>query len=265
MNPRKPNAGELPIQIPANEMTVRASFPPKPRARANRPGHSCVCGRTLVARAGATGLSGEQSDAIIREGFVSWYMRLRTILIYINSLLCYRLRTGWAAERRLMISSSTEFDEDKVHNLTAVEQMIVIALRRRAEAPHADTGLQALAWLACGVGRAENALRSLAGIHELLTSHARSRYRWRTTCDSAISVHERAMLDLLSACQHGDAYRAGLLLRFLVRRDARTRLAEQATMLAEALRAGSRMLPHRPAARPVVSPTRRPTLQRVPI
>ena len=162
-----------------------------------------------------------------------------------------------------MTSDSTGFDVDKLDDLSAVEQMIVIALRRRAEVPHADTGLQALAWLACGVGRAENTLRSLAGIHDLLTSHARCRYRGLTTCDGTISLHERAVLGLLSACQHGDAYRAGLLLRFLVHRDARTRLAEHATMLAEALRASSRMLPHRPAARPVVESARRSVLQRV--
>ena len=162
-----------------------------------------------------------------------------------------------------MTSDSTGFDVDKLDDLSAVEQMIVIALRRRAEVPYADTGLQALAWLACGVGRAENTLRSLAGIHDLLTSHARCRYRGLTTCDGTISLHERAVLGLLSACQHGDAYRAGLLLRFLVLRDARTRLAEHASMLAEALRASSRMLPRRPAARPVVESARRSVLQRI--
>ena len=164
-----------------------------------------------------------------------------------------------------MIAESTGFAEDKLDDLTAVEQMIVIALRRRAEVPHADTGLQALAWLACGVGRAENALRSLAGIHDLLTLHARRRYRHFATCNDAISLHEHAVLGLVSACQHGDAYPAGLLLRFLVRHEARTRLAEHATMLAEALRASSRILPQRPAVRPAAAPANRPALQRVPI
>ena len=164
-----------------------------------------------------------------------------------------------------MISGSTEFDEAKLDNLSPVEQMIVIALRRHAKFPSADTGLQALAWLACGVGRAENALRSLAGIDNLLTSHARRRYCRLATCDSAISLHERAVLGLVSACQHGDADRAGLLLRFLVRHDVQTSLAEHATMLAEALRASSRMLPRRPAVRSVAVTGKRPALQTVPM
>ena len=164
-----------------------------------------------------------------------------------------------------MIAGSNRFAEDKFEDLTAVEQMIMIALRRRAEVPRTDTGLQALAWFAFGVSHAEDALRSLAGIHDLLSSHARRRYRRLTTSDSAISAHERTVLELLSACQHGDACRAGLLLRFLVRHEARTRLAEHATMLAEALRAGSRILPRRPTARPVAAPAERPVLQRVPM
>ena len=222
MNPRKPNVGELPIQIPANEMTVRASFPPKPRARANRPGHSCVCGRTLVARAGATGLSGEQSDAIIRND------------------------SNLQRSARLMLCPDKQ--SSHADNSPSYLMQLIVAPSPRRRRHRRDTGRNCVACMRRGPS-GERIAPSFAGIHELLTSHARSRYRWRTTCDSAISVHERAMLDLLSACQHGDAYRAGLLLRFLVRRDARTRLAEQATMLAEALRAGSRMLPHRPNSR----------------
>lgn len=152
---------------------------------------------------------------------------------------------------------------DSLDELTAVEQMIVIALRRHAEMPHTDTGLQALAWIACGVGRAEHALQSLAGIHDLLTSHARRQYRRKTTCDDEISLHEHAVLALVSSCQHGDAYRAGLLLRFLVRREGRSHLAAHATMLAEALRASSRMLPERPTLRPIATPASRPALQPV--
>lgn len=52
-------------------------------------------------------------------------------------------------------------------------------------------------------------------------NHARCRYRGLTPCDFRVSLHERAVFGLLSACQHGDAYRAGLLLRFLVHREAR--------------------------------------------
>ena len=164
-----------------------------------------------------------------------------------------------------MIAESTGYAEDKLDDLAGVEQLIVIALRRRAEVPRADTGLQALAWLACGVGRAENALWSLAGIYDLLTTHARRRYRRLATCSEAISLHEHAVPRLVSACQHGDAYQGGLLLRFLVHHEARTCLAEHATMLAEALRAGSRMLPQRPVVRPAAAPTKRLTLQQVPI
>jgi len=124
---------------------------------------------------------------------------------------------------------------ERVDNLGRAEQLVLLSLRRRLEAPEGEGLLRTLFLLACGLSQAEGAMRGLEGLFSTLARHARRELGLHRPACPAVSADERAILGLVEALQAGRQAHAEALARWLVPVSARVQLRRYAALLGEAL------------------------------
>jgi len=129
-------------------------------------------------------------------------------------------------------------------DLRPAEQLLVLACRRSLPGRAAGPCVE-LAWrLGCGDGLGAVSARAFTRMAQALDEGARRPLRLRPPHARTLSMDERSLLELVSACQGGACALASALACWLVRPPAHLRLLGNAASLACAMhRAGLELRP----------------------